>query len=74
MKGPSLIGIAAAAVLVGICAVCSLVIDAVWLLSGRWRSQLAGEAMDIVTMDRLFVTAARLVVAVVLVVSWLYQL
>jgi len=74
MKNPSLPGIAAALVMVGICALCSLVIDAAWLVSGRWRSQLAGEAMDIVTMDKLFVTAARLVVAVVLVVSWLYQL
>ena len=37
MKGPSLIGIAAASVLVAICVPCSLVVDAVWLLSGRWR-------------------------------------
>jgi len=37
MKGPSLIGIVAASVLVGICVLCSLVIDAVWLLSGHRR-------------------------------------
>jgi len=37
MKGPSIIGIAAATVLVAICVPCSLAIDAMWLLSGHRR-------------------------------------